>query len=40
MELVKQGKENEIIVKVILCGVLLLSFLEDLGNVMLEMLII
>lgn len=40
MELVKQGKENEVFVKVILCGGLLFDFCEDLGNVMLEMLII
>lgn len=40
MELVKQGKGNEIIVEVILCGVSLFSFCEDLGNVMLGMLII
>lgn len=40
MELVNQCKENEITVAVRLCGVLLFSFCEDLGNVMLGMLII
>lgn len=40
MGLIKYGKENEIIVEVILCGALLSRFCEDLGNVVLGMLVI
>lgn len=40
MELVEEGKENEMTVKVILCAVLLFSFCKDVGSVMLGKLII